>query len=281
MNNFNSQQFFEQMESNRRKSQLIGGVFLILIGILTFLDHMNPHLFPDWVFSWQMFLIAIGLFIGFKNSFSSMSSWVLISLGGLFLVNDYTDWKFYEYIVPVFLIGLGFFMIVKQPSKWGKKKMSAFNDLNNNAAASQAAKNELNNDPDLDTSNETNQQESEKKYFEGDDFLSSTSAFGGVEKNILSKNFQGGEINNFFGGAEINLVYADFSNEVTIHVNQAFGGLKLKVPGHWKIKNDIACILGGIEDKRQFLNPLMPISSKTLILKGFCVFGGVEIVSYN
>jgi hypothetical protein len=113
-----------------------------------------------------------------------------------------------------------------------------------------------------------------------EDYLDVSAVFGTVTRNVISKNFKGGEVNAVFGGAEINLSQADFEGVVELELNQVFGGTKLIVPANWKIHSEQSAVFGGIEDKR----PVQPVSSvaenKVLKLKGDCVFGGIEIRSY-
>ena len=54
----------------------------------------------------------------------------------------------------------------------------------------------------------------------------------------------------------------------------------LIVPAHWQIKSELITVFGGMEDKRQMLQN-SEIETKTLVLKGNCVFGGVEIKSFK
>src|SRR5690349_22431252 len=42
-------------------------------------------------------------------------------------------------------------------------------------------------------------------------FIDVTAVFGGIKKNVLSKNFKGGDITSFMGGSEIDLSQADFN----------------------------------------------------------------------
>jgi hypothetical protein len=114
-----------------------------------------------------------------------------------------------------------------------------------------------------------------------DDSLDSVTIFGGIKKNIFSKNFRGGEIVTIFGGTELNFTQADMPNRIELEITQIFGGAKLIVPPHWKIQSeDIVSIFGGIEDKR----PPMPNTNydqnKVLILKGTNIFGGIDIKSF-
>src|SRR5690606_6223030 len=82
-----------------------------------------------------------------------------------------------------------------------------------------------------------------------EDRIESVSIFGGVKKNIVSKNFRGGEIVNFFGGSEINLIQADINGRINLEVVQVFGGTKIIVPANWTIHSEMVAIFGGIEDK--------------------------------
>lgn len=111
-----------------------------------------------------------------------------------------------------------------------------------------------------------------------DDRIESVSIFGGVKKNIVSKNFQGGEIVNFFGGSEINLMQADIKGRVRLEVVQVFGGTKIIVPANWTIHSEMVAVFGGIEDKRP--PQLNAIPDKVLVIEGTSIFGGIDIRSF-
>ena len=112
-----------------------------------------------------------------------------------------------------------------------------------------------------------------------DDFIDSTSIFGGAKKNILSKDFKGGDIVNIFGGTELNLTQADIKGKVVIELTTIFGGTKLIVPSNWSVQSEAVTIFGGLEDKRS-LSATTDNSDKVLILKGTVIFGGIEIKSF-
>ena len=119
---------------------------------------------------------------------------------------------------------------------------------------------------------------SEETYSQ-DDFIDSTNIFSGTKKVILSKNFKGGDIVNIFGGSEIDLSQADMTSPAVLEVTAIFGGATLIVPSNWAIKSEAVTIFGGIGDKRKITT--MPESpTKTLVLKGTMIFGGMEIKSY-
>ena len=81
------------------------------------------------------------------------------------------------------------------------------------------------------------------------------------------------------GGTEINLMKADIQQPVVLEVNNVFGGTKLIVPSNWDVKNEVTAVFGGIEDKRD-INTGIPDPGKIMILKGTCVFGGIEVTNY-
>jgi predicted membrane protein len=111
------------------------------------------------------------------------------------------------------------------------------------------------------------------------DFIDITAVFGGVKKNVLSKNFRGGDITSFMGGSEIDLSQADFSGRIVIDVTNIFGGTKLIVPSSWDVQNDISAVFGGVDDKRQITGVTLD-PNKVVILDGTCLFGGIEIRSF-
>ena len=111
------------------------------------------------------------------------------------------------------------------------------------------------------------------------EWLDTTAVFGSTKKVVLSKNFRGGDITCFMGGAEIDLTKADIQGKVMLDTTAVFGGIKLIVPPHWDVKVQTTAVFGGIEDKR----PVQEVKSDTnklLILDGAAVFGGIEIRSF-
>lgn len=59
-----------------------------------------------------------------------------------------------------------------------------------------------------------------------------------------------------------------------------FGGVKLVVPPHWAIQNEVEGVFHGVDDNRRF-NPDATVNpGKVLILQGSVVFEGIESRSY-
>ncbi|HSM47980.1 MAG TPA: DUF5668 domain-containing protein [Draconibacterium sp.] len=221
------------------------GVFLIAIGGLWILERLDliPDIWEDIFISWQMLLIGIGVFslIGGNKTTGT----ILIIIGGFFLIDDIflIPRELRQIGWPLVIIGIGVVILVTH----GRKKIAP--QINNQ-------KNNMGMD-----------------YF--DDFV----VFGGREVFINSQNFLGGKTTSMFGGTEYDLRQAQLSeNGAVIECVSIFGGCGFKVPPDWTIKNEVTAIFGAFSDKRgATFGQMVSNPSKTLIIKGFSAFGGVEI----
>lgn len=229
--------------SNRRAGL---GIFLIAVGTLWILERLNliPSFWNDILISWQMLLIGIGIFsiIGGNKTTGT----VLIVIGGFFLLPEVADipselrplgW-------PILLIGVGAVILVTQTGRH-KKMPPPF----------------------------------EPGKHQGMDYFDDFVIFGGREVYINSQNFVGGKSTSVFGGTEYDLRQANLSqNGAVIDCLTVFGGCGFKVPPDWTVKNEVTAIFGAFTDKRgASINQIVSDPSKTLVVKGFAAFGGVEI----
>ena len=119
----------------------------------------------------------------------------------------------------------------------------------------------------------------DETYDSKEDYVDSTSIFGGAKKNIISKNFKGGDLVNIFGGTELDLTRADFTGTAELELTTIFGGTKLIVPSNWTIRSEAVTIFGGLEDKRNS-QTISDSAEKVLVLRGTVLFGGIEIKSF-
>lgn len=217
------------------------GVVLVIIGSLILARKTGLDV-PHWIFSWEMIVIAIGLYIGARQSFQPGGWMIAVLVGGVFMADDLIyDINLKPFIWPSIIIAVGLFMIFRPKNYFGRHRASALNST--------------------------------------EDLIEDVAIFGGSKKNIISKNFKGGEITTIFGGTDLNLMQADFTGSISIELTQIFGGTKLLIPANWNIKSEIVTVFGGIDDKRP-MSAESPDPSKVLILKGTCIFGGIDIKSY-
>ncbi|RYY71696.1 MAG: hypothetical protein EOO13_02215 [Chitinophagaceae bacterium] len=247
---------------NRGNSNVITGVFLVLIGGGILLNKMYPE-FPNWIISWKTLLIVIGLYVGFKHNFRGGGWAVPIIIGTVFLVmENFPDIPLKRYIWPIVIMVVGLFIILKP-------KFCTTNKGGGNSDPGS---------PDKLSSGNTGGYD-KGASFSNEDTIDSTNIFSGSKKINLSKNFRGGEITNVFGGSELNLSQADIQGRVELEVTCIFGGTKLIVPADWNIQQEAVAIFGGIDDKRPFHN-VQQSPDKILVLKGTVLMGGIDIRSF-
>lgn len=245
-------------ERAHKRGKITGGLILILVGSIFLLRELGTPI-PHWILSWKMLLIVVGIFIGFKHNFET-SGWIIpVLIGSAFLIQDFfPDLRISHFFWPIIIIAVGVIMIFKPKRSYNKwehyhqwNKHQQWKDSNY-----------------------------QSKFDVNDDTIEANAIFGSVRKNVVSKNFKGGEINAVFGGCEINLMHAEIKGRVELELNQVFGGTKLIVPAHWEIKSELTAVLGSVEDKRPQVTQFKNESDAVLILRGAAVFGGIEIKSY-
>jgi predicted membrane protein len=238
---------------HNKNSSALTGVFILLVGVAALL-RIYLDGFPNWVFGWEMLMVAFGLFIGINHNFRGGAWMILILIGGIFLINRIIPGLSFGNIWPVALIVLGLFIILRP-----KHKRKRAGDKNSTEPS----------DPFLN----------EQTSYSEEDYVDNTSIFGGAKKIVISKNFKGGDLVNIFGGTELDLSQADFTGTAVIELTTIFGGTKLLVPSNWAVKPEAVTIFGGIEDKRR-MQTITEATEKTLYIRGTVIFGGIEIKSF-
>jgi predicted membrane protein len=243
-----------------RSGRMLSGLVIVVIGLAFLLDNMGFNI-PNWVFSWHILLIVIGVFIGIRRNFRGAGWLVMILIGFYFTIDNITglDFDASKYALSVGLVILGGYLIFKPKCDSKIKKRNRFADGFNPVTE------------DINPGQD--------KQRNSQDFVEATAVFGGSNQIIYSKNLKGGDVTVVFGGADINLTQADFTDNAVFDVTAIFGGVKLVIPQNWIIKSNVTPIFGSIEDKRGHLIPTGEIQ-KTLIIDGTVMFGGIEIKSF-
>jgi len=232
------------------RNRALAGLIVVIVGTL-FLAKQAGADFPYWFFKWPMLLIAVGLFLGFRHSFRN-PSWIIPTLiGTVFLIEEIVpEVEIKQYLWPIIIIAVGLVMIFRPRGRnRGERWRQRYNKGN------------------------------DSEYLSNSGFETVT-IFGGDKKQIISKDFKGGESVCLFGGVEINLTQADITGTAEIEIVQMFGGTKIIVPPHWRVQSDeLVCIFGSLEDKRQVVGSIVD-PTKTLVIKGTCIFGGIDLKSF-
>lgn len=229
-------------EKNVSKGRIIVASVLILLGLLFLLDNYNIFEIniPNFVFKWQSILIFIGAIIVVVGN-NKMTGIVLILVG---IIGFYGD------LWPLILVVIGFYILFKSRNGFGRHFHSHRNIEGNEVR-----------EPNLST-----------------DVLDEFVMFGGGEKVVQSKNFQGGKVTAIFGGYEIDLLDCELAEgENVIDIFAMFGGVELFVPKDWKVILKTTPIFGGFGDERRKNANMVYPDNKVLIVKGLVLFGGGEI----
>ena len=243
------------------------GIILLIIGGILLADRAGVD-FPNWFLSWPMILIGIGIFSGLRHNFKKGPWFILILIGGIFLADKISEnLNIRPYFWPIIFIAAGLYVIS------GGKLFGRNRGLRNEADNISDLKFE-----DVSADNTTTDSETEFAFRDTNDVIDITAIFSGVKKNVLSKNFKGGDVVAIMGGAEINVTKADISTKAVIDVFTMFGGTKIIVPPDWDVQSNVVAIFGGVDDKR----PPSSLTnlSKVIYLEGTCIFGGIEIRSF-
>jgi predicted membrane protein len=268
-----------EFSKGSNNSRVLAGLLLLIIGVLFFLKQAGFALFPYWLFTWPVFLIALGVFIGVKSNFRGAGWIVLLIIGSFFLLDDILNlYELRRYLVPAILVGVGLVLILRprkfRPWRGGGGRWKNEGDSQPAATGFYAGP------TGAETSSSQFSDPSADPFSSFEEKLDAAAVFGAVKKNILSKNFKGGEAVAVFGGCEIDLSRADINGTVKVEVTAVMGGIKLIVPSHWTIKQEVAAVFGGVEDKRD-THGVIAVQNKVLILEGTAFLGGIEIKSYK
>lgn len=238
----------ENWHKQKRLSHITIGILVIVAGLLVLFRQMGLYI-PSWLLSWKMLLVAGGFVILVKHNFKNTAGYIMMGVGAIFIVKDLGfAWVNSNLFWPVIIIGIGIAILAR----------SVFSDTGF-----------------------TSKSKGNFKNVNSEDFIQAETIFGGVTKNVVSKNFKGGVLSLVFAGSKINLMRADFEKEAVIDITCIFAGSKLIVPSDWEVKSEVTTIFGGLDDKRPPFPLEMTKETKTLVLRGDCIFGGIEITNYD
>ncbi len=230
---------------NIHSGRVFIGLLFIIIGGFLFLRITNialPIEIPDFLFSWPMILIILGLFFFFTRE-NRTTGLILFLIGAVFLAQyafDVALRTVIQYAVPIILVIAGVMLLL--PGGYLKKKRK-------------------------------------HKVETKDNYLNAVHIFSGGSSVIEAEQFNGGEVTCIFGGVEVifrNTDLAPGTNVLT--VSCIFGGCDIHVPADWTVKTETATIFSGVDDKRHKSDPYLKTDpEKILYIKGSLLFSGLDI----
>ncbi len=230
------------MKSPRAVRVLVGLIFILFGGVL-FLKWAGvdvPFDIPSPVFSWPVILIVLGVY--FLVSGNRNSGLIMLLVGVVFFTRQHYGIPIRDIVmvvIPVFLVLAGLFLIFP-----GLKK-----------------------------------QKREHVVTDDDPTIQAVHIFSGGSRFVESGNFSGGEVLCIFGGADIHFrgsMLAAGNN--ILHTTCIFGGCDIYVPDDWTVQLETTNIFGDASDKRfKDGGKLDEHPGKILIIKGFMLFGGLDV----
>ena len=113
---------------------------------------------------------------------------------------------------------------------------------------------------------------------EADDEFDLVTIYDNLAFESHAPAFHRGSVLTWYGGGTVDLRDATLDpSGATLELRTLFGGLQLVVPPSWRIEQDVTAVFGGIGDVRGFEPDAA--DGPVLRITGWCVFGGVGIVS--
>jgi hypothetical protein len=274
----------------RNDGSIAFGVIILGIGLVLLFRKFGLYI-PDWVLTWPMILIAVGTYTLISQQFKSFFGSVVLFIGVYFLLKREFDLDLGldQFIWPVGLIALGIYLILHK-----KQENKALEEVRKNWESSRKKKKEASSSEKIESAEvvaddaAASQEEPTKAPDSGFvratgtafmDRINESVIFSGVNRKLMTKDFQGGKATVIFGGLDLDLTQVDFTGVVTLDLEVGFGGVKLLVPPHWDVRTEVSNIAAGLEDKRMFREGGVD-TNKVLILKGTLLFSGLEIKSF-
>lgn len=238
-------------------SRLIVGLIFLLLGLYFLLNNFDliPFELPDYITSWQVFLILIGLLL-LASRERQGGGIILIVVGLVFLLPEFFDVSVGEVVRqfwPLALVAIGVVLLVRRSRE---KKTTNYAEVGETRVSSGG------------------------KPLDQVEFIDETAILGSNDRLITSEHFRGGKITTIFGSNEVNFVNARLAEgQHELDLFTLFGSTELTVPRDWDVRVDVTPILGSFEDRRRQPALLPGNPARQLTIRGLVLFGSGELMS--
>lgn len=232
-------------------SRLFFAIFLILVGVLLFLDNVGILRVRNLWNYWPLILVAagIGRLMNSRDTGARLIGLFLVLLGSVILLVTlgilHIHTRDGSWPVALLLIAFGVSLLVKVLEPGAGRRSFGLP-----APASAESTNVLND----------------------------MALLGGIKRKLETANFQGGAIVSILGGVEIDLRRSQISapeRTAALDIRAILAGTKIRVPETWRVNVLGASILGSYEDKT--IPPNTGPHAPTLVITGYSVFASIEI----
>lgn len=256
------------------------GIAIIALGALFLFDSFG------WIESryvlrkaWPLIFVVIGISILSKprNGRRRNEGWVFIVVGLWIFVSKIglLDFSFWGILFPLVLLFVGGMLVYRALSP--PRVQVSFDPAD-------APKTTFGPEPATDASEvppaaSTSEGPSATIYSRADEehaeYIRTFAMLSGSELRPMSRPFRGADLSAVLGSVNLDLTSARMEGDTArIEVFAFCGGIEIHVPPDWTVTSKVATLLGGFSDKRR---PTTTLPTKTLILDGFAVMGGIEV----
>jgi len=90
----------------------MAGIIILVIGSILLIDQLNIFFIPEWLYSWPMWIIAYGLYMGGKYNFRKPVWVVMITIGTCFLITE-NVYDADRFVWPAAIMALGVWIVMK------------------------------------------------------------------------------------------------------------------------------------------------------------------------
>ena len=253
------------------------GIVLIIIGALILLKSLGAIAPFDVDLSFPVIMIAIGIVVGLRSRFRNPAWVVLVLIGVANAIPEFRIGRMEsdDVAVAIGLILLGAYLMRRR--RWQNVPGDAATGWRQPSFGADSASTFSDARPGYGDAGEGR---ATSYASEGPRSINTFALFSGRKEIITSKDFRGGRVASVFGGTTLNLMNADSTvQHIVLDVTAALGGVEIVIPSHWDLVNEVDAIFGGVDDGRM-MRTQPSESSRTLVVRGFCLMGGVEIKSY-
>ena len=95
-----------------KKGNLWAGLVLIAVGALLVSRQFGVY-YPEWIFSWEMIVVVIGILVGMKSGFRDYGWAIIIGIGLIFLFDDiFQEMPVHQYGWPILITAVGVFVLM-------------------------------------------------------------------------------------------------------------------------------------------------------------------------
>lgn len=220
------------------KSQIVLGITIIVIAVITLLSNINIMFARELVSSWwPVLIVGIGLYSLWSDRGNSPVWGLIITSVGVGLLAStlgIAGLSFADIFLPTVLLAVGL------------------------AVLSGARSGQLSNDGAHDSGSKENV----------------SAILGGVTSRNSSSDYKGGSINAILGEANLDLSRAVIKNESVLRVWVLMGGVTVRVPEGVTVKQRTINMLGGTDDKTLSHEDK---STPVLYIDGTITMGSLEI----